>query len=585
MEKNIAAAVLIGGHSRRMGRPKENIVIEGDGRTFMDKICDEVDKCFGTCIKGRYISVRKGQQAYRNGFTVVEDIYDDIGPAGGLISVLKRAISDGYNAVLLLACDMIKYNSTEIERICAAYPGEGIMYARSCKEHIQPLASIYGIDAFCGIINCLEKENYRLRDVGAGCCRVEYYDTKDPAAYVNINRERDVMAVERKELSVIKLVGRISSSNASEEEERILNEIAGCPEGDIVFDASELEYISSAGLRVLMKVKKQSGREVKITEVSQEVYDILETTGFTEILSVSKKMRSVDVSGCEVIGNGFYGTVYRLNEDTIIKVYKTPDSLPMIENEKKMAKLAFIKGIPTAISYDIVRVGNSFGSVFELLNAKTFNDLIISDPGHADEIIRRYVDFIKLVHDTKAEYDELPSAKEAYLAELDEVKEYLDDGQYEGIKDIIARVDEEKGVVHGDFQMKNVMYVDDEPMLIDMDTLSRGDPVFDLAGLYVTYKAFEEDEPENSMNFLGISNEMADHIWDKLMRYYFETEDEDELRAIGKKIRIAASVRFLYIVTQSDLKNSELGSLRIRHTREHIDELLGEVDDIACRRA
>ena len=174
MGKNIAAAVLIGGHSRRMGRPKENIIIEGDGRTFMDKICDEVDKCLGSSIRGRYISVRKGQQAYRDGFTVVEDIYDDIGPIGGLISVLKKAGSDGYNAVLLLACDMIKYNSAEIDKICDAYPGEGIIYARTCGKHIQPLASIYGIDVFCDIINCLEKENYRLRDIGTGSCRVEY---------------------------------------------------------------------------------------------------------------------------------------------------------------------------------------------------------------------------------------------------------------------------------------------------------------------------------------------------------------------------------------------------------------------------
>ena len=52
----------------------------------------------------------------------------------------------------------------------------------------------------------------------------------------------------------------------------------------------------------------------------------------------------------------------------------------MIENEKKLAKLAFVAGIPTAISFDIVKIGNTFGSVFELLKAKTFNDLIKEKP-------------------------------------------------------------------------------------------------------------------------------------------------------------------------------------------------------------
>ncbi len=39
----------------------------------------------------------------------------------------------------------------------------------------------------------------------------------------------------------------------------------------------------------------------------------------------------------------------------------------MIKNEQRLAKRAFVKGVPTAISYDIVKVGDKYGSVFELL--------------------------------------------------------------------------------------------------------------------------------------------------------------------------------------------------------------------------
>ncbi len=49
-------------------------------------------------------------------------------------------------------------------------------------------------------------------------------------------------------------------------------------------------------------------------------------------------------------------------------------SIPLIKREQSRARMAFVKGIPTAISYDIVRVGSQYGSVFELLQARSFND-------------------------------------------------------------------------------------------------------------------------------------------------------------------------------------------------------------------
>ena len=118
------------------------------------------------------------------------------------------------------------------------------------------------------------------------------------------------------------------------------------PDAEIVFDASGLEYISSAGLRVLMKVRQSVGYAVEIRGVSPNVYEILEMTGFTELMRVKKRLREVSVEGCEVIGRGFYGTVYRLDPDTIVKVYASPDSISLIENERKMARMAFVKGIP-----------------------------------------------------------------------------------------------------------------------------------------------------------------------------------------------------------------------------------------------
>lgn len=385
-----------------------------------------------------------------------------------------------------------------------------------------------------------------------------------------------------KETVLILLAGRIDSTNAPELERQILTRMQAQPDGIPVFDASDLVYISSAGLRVLMKVRKAVGREMEILNVSPEVYEILGTTGFTELFRVKKKMREISVEGCEIIGRGFYGTVYRLDPDTIVKVYASPDSLPLIENERKMARMAFVHGIPTAISYDIVKVGDSYGSMFELLKAKTMNDLMVSEPEKADALIRKFVDVMKTVHAVALDPGTLPSARENWLRYLDTDLQwgYISEAQHARIRKLLMDLPDSCSVVHGDFHMKNVMVAEGEPLLIDMDTLTQGSPIFDLQGVYVAYQEYLEDEPGNNLTFLGIDDDLSRLVWRRTLEYYFDTTDAEKLTALENKIRLVAAVRFLLLIGPSDPKAKDLAAVRIRHTQAHIDELLEKVDSL-----
>ena len=119
------------------------------------------------------------------------------------------------------------------------------------------------------------------------------------------------------------LKGRIDTNNALQTENELFSAVESAPEAvdQFILDSSELEYISSAGLRVLMKMRKNFSENIRVIGVSPEVYDIFDVTGFTEILKVEKRYREISVEGCEVIGTGFYGTVYRVDPETIVKVY------------------------------------------------------------------------------------------------------------------------------------------------------------------------------------------------------------------------------------------------------------------------
>ena len=379
------------------------------------------------------------------------------------------------------------------------------------------------------------------------------------------------------------LEGRIDTISAPKVEEElfsVINENVSEVK-ELVIDAKDLLYISSTGLRILMKLKKETKLPVSIINTADPVYDIFETTGFTTLFDIRKAYREFSVEGLDIIGTGFLGTVYRIDDETIIKVYKGEDAIQRIEDEKKKAKAAFVSGIPTAISYDIVKVGDDYGAVFELLKAKTLNELIENNEEPLEDIVKKYAGLLKEVHSTRITPGTLPSCRGRYLDHLEVIKKHLSDEEYNGLEKLLTALIEKDNVVHGDIQMKNVMLTAEGPMLIDMDTLSLGDPVFDLAGLFVTYQEFEEDEADNSMNFLGLSNETVDLIWKLIMTNYFDDLTDAERKSQEDKIRLLAAIRFLYIIETSDLKNNELAPIRIKHTKEHIDELLPVVTSLS----
>ena len=375
------------------------------------------------------------------------------------------------------------------------------------------------------------------------------------------------------------LEGRIDSTNAPAFQQALTQAIREAPDAQIVLDAQKLTYISSAGLRVLLAASKTLKQPLKLCGVSPEVYDIFEMTGFTSLLDIERRMREISVEGCQVIGRGAFGTVYRIDEDTIVKVYETPDAVPMILNEQKRAKQAFLKGIPTAISYDIVRVGDHYGSVFELLKATTLNDAIRAEPDRIDDFIRQYVRIIRLVHGIEAEPGVLPDCRALFSGYVDAVRSVLPSDMAERLKALIEGMPEDRHIVHGDLHMKNVMVSGGEPMLIDLDTLSTGNPVFDFAGLYAAYICFEEDDPGNCIRFIGLSADQCEQIFQKSAACYLGVSQE-ALRPEMDKIMVAGCLRFLYLIIVLHNGSPKLLDIRVRHTVEKLNSLLKTVNSL-----
>ena len=80
------------------------------------------------------------------------------------------------------------------------------------------------------------------------------------------------------------LEGRLDTNTAPELE----GELKDVNSGDLVFDLAKLDYISSAGLRVFLSVQKRikSAGSMKLINVIEDVMEIFEVTGFTDILDI-----------------------------------------------------------------------------------------------------------------------------------------------------------------------------------------------------------------------------------------------------------------------------------------------------------
>ena len=363
--------------------------------------------------------------------------------------------------------------------------------------------------------------------------------------------------------------GRITSDNAPALTDEVSPFLEREDFSKIIVDASKLKYISSAGLRLVLKLIKTK-RDTRIINVSHEVYDIFDTTGFTEMIPVELAMRKIDISGAEKIGGGYHSRVYRLDNETIVKVYVNGTSLENINREMNLAKKAFIAGVPCAITYDVVSVGEYYGVVFEAINAGTLLDYLVKNPDRLQEVTERYAAFLKEINSQTIAEGTVPDAKEQALEKLDFVREDMEPEIYDKVRAILLKTEKKDNVVHADCHLGNIMLQDKELVLIDMDTAVMGDSVYEFAAIFCTYKAFEMHEPGNVKKFLGLEGDLISRLFDRTFDIYFSDLSEEEKAAKLELIKIIAWAHMLFWVNTYQKDNREFFDFCYEHLKKAI---------------
>ncbi|MCQ2551806.1 MAG: phosphotransferase [Clostridia bacterium] len=338
------------------------------------------------------------------------------------------------------------------------------------------------------------------------------------------------------------IIGSINSGNAAEFETELFKGIGDTP--NVVLDLGQLQYISSAGLRVLLKLKK-SGHKTTMINVTSEVFEILSVTGFADLFEIVKSRRKLSAEGCKEIARGAMGVIYRLDDETILKVYDKSLPLDVIYAGQTTLKKLFINDIPCAIPFDIVDVEDTHGAVYELLNADTLAQYIMDHPEEVENVAEKAATLLKEMHQRELPDGFLGNAKELLNTWLEGGRPYLPTEDADKLAAIIAQFKDAKTFLHLDFHTKNVMIREGELTIIDLDDACVGDPLIDIACILMSMgnPAYGDKE---CLKFVGMTKELKDKYIKKFLEVYFGTNDESEIDATLTKLRPITGLRTLY---------------------------------------
>lgn len=357
------------------------------------------------------------------------------------------------------------------------------------------------------------------------------------------------------------LEGHIDSSNAAQLEAEAMNELNKFPEADLIVDCDKLEYISSAGLRVILKIKKLKGDKLTVVNVSPEVYDIFSVTGFTEMLSIKKKLREISVEGKEKIGQGGNGAVYRLDEDTIVKVYKPWMGFADIDRERSFAKTAFVNGIPSVIAYDTVKVGDCLGVVFEMLKSDTLGHAMRDNPEKLEEYVDQYVALAKTLHSTHVPKGSFATIQSVFHLRADNLTEWCTPEEISLLHSMIDDIPEADTITHNDLHPGNIMIQNGELVLIDMPEVTMGPAICDLISIYRDMVSAPKSQGTIIEGSVGMPNALISKVGDMFFMKYTGITDPAELETYYKKLGLLYALNVVLIVGSGSERSRQMANV------------------------
>ena len=270
-----------------------------------------------------------------------------------------------------------------------------------------------------------------------------------------------------------------------------------------------------------------------------------------------RPMREISVEGCEVLGMGGNGAVYRLDDETIVKVYFSKRRGPEeIDRNRAITKAAFVNGIPTMIAFDMVRVGENYGVIYENINAKSLSQEIAAHPEKLDEYAHMIVETMKKLHSTEFATGTLPNSKDKLRQDIltTEKAGYYKPEQVKRLLKLVDDIPDRNTFIHQDFHPGNLMLQNGEIVLIDVDDSGLGHPILDLAAMHMVYVTAAKTG--HKISSLHLTKDQFARVWRIILEEYFNTKDDKKIAEIERIISGYAMISLIKgVATSPNVKN------------------------------
>lgn len=348
------------------------------------------------------------------------------------------------------------------------------------------------------------------------------------------------------------LTGRIDTANAPKVDELIQEAIdkATEPITSLTFDCSALDFISSTGLRIVLKYKKLYP-SLEVINVSNDVYSVFEMTGFSRIITVKKAMRTINLDECILLGRGGNGEVYKINDEEIIKLCLRQEDEQKLIEEMNLAREAFVLGVPTVISFDTAKVNDGrTGIVMEAINPDTYSSWLTEHPDEIETYMQQYVDLFKTTNAIEVMPGQFRSAKGWIKDKLDTPSDCSTSEWDQAFHEIFDYIPDGCQLTHNDGHPNNVlMYGEGDArqlMLIDMGDIGAGHPIMEIIGwsFSMLMPKFCLAYPFAKL-FTGLDEELRNKFMRRVFSLYFIINDEEELDRIMNAASMAGTIKMV----------------------------------------
>lgn len=248
-----------------------------------------------------------------------------------------------------------------------------------------------------------------------------------------------------------------------------------------------------------------------------------------------------------MIGQGGNGTVYRLDEDTIVKVYKPWMELDAIQLERDFARTAFINGVPSVIAYDVVRLDDCLGVVFEMIHSDTLGHAMRDNPEKLEEYVDKYVELAKTLHSTHVPTGSFTDLHDVLHERADKLGQWCSTEEIALLHSIVDCIPRSDTLTHNDLHPGNIMVQDGELLLIDMPDVTLAPPICDLVSIFRDMISAPKSSTAVIERSMGMPADLIMKVGNMFFMKYTGITDPEELEAYYKRIGLLYAFNVVFM--------------------------------------